>query len=172
MKESNMPKADFLTSIFLVAFGAAMLAMALAMPRFEAQNANPYSVPGIVPSFLGAIITVLGIVLLVRSTRQGGYRLGLNGATVRGFLSDPATRRFLLTLLVSAAYALGLLGRIPYSIATGLYVFVFIVLFEYDRSMSLAAQWKRVAIAALVALLSAAIVTAVFRYLFLVDLPG
>ncbi|MQY77299.1 MAG: hypothetical protein GH155_06695, partial [Spirochaeta sp.] len=85
MKESNMPRADFIASIFLTLFGSFIFIVALKMPRFEEHNVNPYSVPGILPTFLGAIITLLGIVLLIRSTRQGGFKLGIGKKEVIGF---------------------------------------------------------------------------------------
>ena len=58
-----MIKADFVTGLAFVALGLAALAGALAMPRFEALGANPYTVPGIVPGLLGGVIAVLGAVL-------------------------------------------------------------------------------------------------------------
>ena len=67
MKESNMPKADFLVSIFFIILGVIVLILSFRMPRFEDLGANPYSVPGIVPGFLGAIIAILGGALFARS---------------------------------------------------------------------------------------------------------
>lgn len=172
MKESNMARADFVTSIILIAFGVAVLIMSLHMPTFAARGVNPYSAPGIVPGFLGALIALLGLVLFIRSIGRKGYRLGITGRTVREFFSAQQTLRLVITIVISVLYALVLLGRVAYPIATGIYVFLFIMLFEYKWKSSLKSQWKIPLFAAVVAVCTAVLVTAVFQYLFLVSLPG
>jgi hypothetical protein len=172
MKESSMPRADFVTSVILIAFGIATLIISLQMPRFEEQGVNPYSVPGIVPGFLGVVIAFLGIVLFIRSIIRKGYELGLTGQTVKEFFTAESTKRFALTILISVIYALVLLGRILYSVATALYMFTFIFIFEYEWKKPFIQQWQRVLIALVIAVLVSAGVTTVFQYLFLVNLPG
>lgn len=172
MDERNMPKADFVTSIIFMAFGIGVLVLALQMPRFEGQDVNPYSVPGIVPGFLGAIVALLGGVMFVRSILQKGYRLGIDGAALTRFYRANSTKRFAMTIIISVVYALVVLGRVPYEIATALFVFVFIAYFDYESGKPLGAQLRTFAIAALIAVLVAGIVGFVFRSLFLVNLPG
>ena len=171
MKESNMARADFVTSIFLTPFGLFILIVSLNMPRFEEQNVTPYSVPGILPAFLGAIITFLGLVLFIRSIRQRGYKLGIGKRAVIGFFRDQSSRRIFLTLIISLLYGLVFLGRIPFYLATGLFVFAFVLIFEYQFKESFASQRKKVLIALIMSILVSGIVTAVFRYVFLVNLP-
>ena len=171
MKEQNMRRADFVMSSFLLAFGVAVLLLSLGMPRFEDRKINPYSVPGIVPGFLGAVIALLGIILFVRSVRQGGFRLGLSAAALRDFFLTEETRRILLTIVLGVAYALGLLGRTHFMIATGIFVFAFVMVFEYKKKERLRAQWKTVLSGAILACVTSASVYAVFAYLFLVNLP-
>lgn len=163
-----MIKADFVTGLAFVALGLAALAGALAMPRFEAVGANPYTVPGIVPGLLGGVIAVLGAVLALRAARAGGWRLGLDAAALRGLAANPGARRFGLAFALTLGYAGGLVGRAPYWLATGLFVFAFIAAFEWP----LGGDRRRILVTATVqaALVSAA-VTLVFRYVFLVTLP-
>lgn len=172
MKESNMARADFVTSIVLVAFGIAVLVMSLNMPTYAARGVNPYSAPGIVPGFLGAVITLFGLILFIRSVRKHGYDLGINGESVKGFLASQQTPRLIITILISILYALVLIGRMPYALATGIYVFAFILLFEYKLKTPPGRQWKILLFAFIVAVVTAVVVTAVFQYLFLVSLPG
>lgn len=172
MKESTMPRADFITSIILIVFGIAAFILSVQMPRFEEHGVNPYSVPGIVPGFLGVLIGFLGVVLLIRSIVRKGYKLEITGQTVKTFFTSESSKRFALTILISVIYALVLLGRTFYSIATLLYVFAFIFVFEYEWKKPFIQQWKRVLIAVIIAVLVSAGVTAVFQYLFLVNLPG
>ncbi len=172
MKDSNMPRADFIMSIVLIAFGIAVLIMSIQMPRFEELNVNPYSVPGIVPGFLGAIVAFLGVVLFIRSIVQKGFFLGIDKTSVRSFLRDTSTKRLLGTLAICLGYAFGLIGRIPYLPATFIFVFVFIFVFEYEKDLPAAVKRRQLLGAFLVSSISSVSVWAVFRYLFLVNLPG
>lgn len=171
MQEKNMPKADFVTSIGLSVFGLAVLIRSLQMPRFKGLGVNPYSVPGIVPGLLGLILMTLGLILLIRSIRQEGYRLGLSGKAVKGFLIDDSTKRFLISLILCTVYAAFVLRRLPYPIATGLFVFLFVFIFEFRRREKILSQNRTFLFALLEAVFVSAGVTLVFRYLFLVDLP-
>jgi hypothetical protein len=172
MEERNMPRADFITSIGMIAFGIAVLVLSIQMPRFENQGVNRFSVPGIVPGFLGSIIAVLGVVLLIRSIIRKGYRLGLDGAAASRFFKAEMTKRFAVTILVSVAYGWGLIGRINYEVATAIYIFAFIVIFDVRWRQGVKTQWKKILIAFVIAVLVGGIVGTTFRRLFLVNLPG
>ena len=172
MEERNMPRADFITSIGLIAFGIAVLVLSIQMPRFEEQGVNRFSVPGIVPGFLGAIVAVLGLVLFIRSIIRKGYKLGLDGSAVRRFFTAEMTKRFAVTILVSVAYGWGMIGRINYEIATAIYIFAFIVIFDVKWKQGIKTQWKKILIALIIAILVGGIVGTTFRRLFLVNLPG
>ncbi|MCZ7566964.1 MAG: tripartite tricarboxylate transporter TctB family protein [Burkholderiales bacterium] len=159
-----MARADFFSALVLVALGGGALLEALRMPRFEAIGANPYSVPGLVPGVLGAVIAVLGLFLLVRSVRQGGHR---RGAAAAG--GDAGGARLWLALVLTLGYAALLVGTLPFALATGLFVFAFIVLFE--RPESAGRRVRRTLSAAVEALIVAAVVTHVFEEFFYVRLP-
>ncbi len=172
MKESNMPKADFLMSIVLMIFGISVLINASGMPNFADQNVSPYSAPGVVPTLLGAIFLLLGMIMLIRSILRKGYRLGITRNNIAAWFKDQTTHRFLITLGLSVVYALILLGRMHFLLATGLYMFSFVVLFEYKRGVGLFAQKKTLLMALLLAVLTSGSIYWVFRYLFLVNFPG
>lgn len=172
MKAENLPRADFLTSIVLVAFGTAVFINSMQMPTFAERGVNPYSAPGIVPGVLGAVISILGAVLFVRSLIRGGFRLGINGATVGAYFRSPDSLRLLLTIVLSTVYALVLLGRVAYELATALYVLAFDLVFDLDFEVPVLRQWKKIIWGVVLGVLTSAAVTAVFRYLFLVSLPG
>ena len=44
------------------------------MPRFEERQINPYTVPGLVPGMIAAVITLLGALLTLRAIRQRTIR--------------------------------------------------------------------------------------------------
>ena len=171
MKPENMPKADFVTSIVLMTFGIWVVVHSIRMPRFENLGANPFSVPGIVPGLLGIVIFLLSLVVFLRSLKNSGHRLGINAAVIRNFVNDASVQRMLVTILVCCIYGLGLIGRINYYAATFLFVLAFLLLFQYRQSQKDRATGKLMALSVLQALLTAGAVGAVFRYLFLVELP-
>jgi putative tricarboxylic transport membrane protein len=86
-------------------------------------------------------------------------------------LSNPGNQRLLLTAILCIGYAGFLIGTLPYWLATGLFIFVFIILFEWERGMNVARRGKCLTSAALISILSSAAITLVFERLFLVALP-
>jgi hypothetical protein len=171
MKESNMPRADFIVSIVLVVFGIGIIWSSLAMPRFEDQGGTIWDSPGIVPGLLGVLITGFSLSIFFRSIARKGYRLGISKATVGGVLKDGGTLRIILTIVVGVLYGLVLLRYLHFIASTIIFVFAFIVMFEYDAKKSLAAQWKVPVFALLTAVLTTGGVYGTFQYLFLVNLP-
>jgi hypothetical protein len=171
MKPENMPRADFVTSILLMAFGIWIVVHSLQMPRFENLEANPFSVPGIVPGLLGVVIFILSLVVFLRSLKQNGHRLGINATVVGNFVKDASMQRMLITILICSVYGLGMIGSVNYYVATFLFVLAFLLLFQYRQAQKNQAMGKLIAVSVLQALLTAGAVGAVFRYLFLVELP-
>lgn len=166
-----MVKKDFITSIVLIAFSISVVVMSYTMPRLEHRNIDPFSAPGVVPGMIGMILLGLSLILFVRASIRGGYLLfsrsdGTSEPTHKG-----GAQRVLLTLMLSLIYAVGLLGRIDYTLATCSYIFAFIVLFEYRSDLGPAARKKMFGVALLEAVIAAVLISLIFRNLFLVDLP-
>lgn len=169
MQPSSMDKADLVTSLLLIGLGLGAVIESWRMPRLEELAVNPYTVPGIVPGLLGAIIVLLGAILLARALRRGGWRLDAGG--VLALLGRESARRLYLSLVLTFGYAAGLVGKIPYWLATVIFVFLFITLFEWKSAAAPGQRVKAIGIALVQAVAVAAAVTAVFQYLFLVRLP-
>ena len=166
-----MAKADFLTGIVLICLSAYVIVESWQMPRLEHLKIHPLSVPGIVPAFIGMVLFLFGTILVIRSIRRGGHRLGSSYEGFRRLLSKPGNQYLLLTAILTIGYAGFLIGFLPYWLATGLFIFLFVVLFEWERGMNVA-QWRRRLISAgIIAAVSSAAVTWVFERLFLVTLP-
>lgn len=166
-----MVRADFLTGIGLISLSLYVIIESWRMPRLEHLKVHPLSVPGIVPAFIGMVLLIFGTVLVIRSIRRGGHRLGFSYEGFRRMLSNPGNQRLLLTAILCIGYAGFLIGTLPYWLATGLFVFLFIILFEWERGMNVARRKKCLISAALIAILSSAAITLVFERLFLVALP-
>ena len=164
-----MVRADLVTGLVLLALGLATVVESLRMPRFEHLNINPYTVPGLVPGGLGAVILVLGALLFLRAARAGSWRAG--GARAAGWSTDPGVRRLLLAIGLCVGYAALLVGRLPFWLATFLFIAGFVVLFEWPLATSRAERMRRLAFALLFGAVISAAVTFVFQEIFLVRLP-
>jgi len=171
MKDRNMPKADFVASIMLMAFGSWIVVHSIKMPRFEEFGANPFSVPGIVPGILGTIITILSLLVFIRAIRAKGYALDVSVNAVKSVMRDASFKRMIITCSVCVLYGLVLVGTVSYYLATFIYVFTFLIIFQYRLSERPNHQKKMIGWSFVQAVLIAGTVGVVFRYLFLVDLP-
>lgn len=167
----TMVKKDFIASIVLVAFSLSVVISSYTMPRLERRNIDPFSAPGVVPGMIGLILLCLSLILFVRSIRRNGYLLLTSSAEAKESVNKGAVKRVLLTLALSLIYAVGLLGHVDYTIVTLVYIFSFIVIFEYRPQVGIGAQKKVLGFALLQAVIGAVSITLVFRKLFLVDLP-
>ena len=168
MKPETLVKLDFITALVFTALGVGVFEESLRMPRLENLDINPYTAPGLVPGILGIILAALGILLLVRSCLQGGWRISGARFGVRAFFRDKGIQRLALALLLTFGYAGGLLGRLPFWLATFLFVAAFIIAFEWLGSML---SWRRAVTGLIEAALVAGAVTFVFQEVFLVRLP-
>ena len=172
-----MVKADFLSAVFFVLLGLGVLLESLGMPRFEGRQANPYSVPGLVPGFIGAALFILGGILLVRSIRQGGASLSRwtrkgRDESVSALLLGPENRRnLLIASILTIGYAGGLIGTIDFTVATAIFVTLFIMLFEWSPDDPARRRAVKIVTALLQGVLVAGIVAYVFQEIFLVRLP-
>ncbi len=171
MKDSNMPRADFVASIVLIVFGVAVVWASLAMPRFEDQGGSLYDAPGMVPGIIGVLVVALSGVMLVRSIRKKGYMLSLEGRTLGSVLKSEGTVRVLATIGICVLYGLVLLRFLHFIASTLIFVFGFILVFEWERGKSMHDQWKKILFAAVTSIAATGAVYATFRYGFLVNLP-
>lgn len=160
-----MNKADFFTSIFLFLLGLIVFIISIRMPTFKELGANPYSAPGIVPGILGVILLFMSAILFIRSVIRirKGYKIRLSSQGLKLFFKNNSIQRFIIALFLSVFYVI-LLGKINYFLLTGIYIFLFIWSFELKTK-------KTLFFALLEAVLIAACISYVFRYLFLVTLP-
>lgn len=162
-----MARADFRFSIVLIALGIATVIESLRMPRFAELDVEVYTAPGLVPGVLGLIILTLGGALCLRAARAGGWRPAGGGLR----LADPAMRRLLLSLALCLGYAGGLVGQMPFWLATFVFAALFVLVFEWPLAQDRAARVRGVAFALVFGVLLSAAVSYVFQEIFLVRLP-
>ncbi len=168
-EEPLPPRVDLWTAAVFLAIAIAILYASWLMPTYREQLGQPYTAPGLVPAFYGTIIGVLSLWLAARSIGRGALRRGAKTPRVkRDGYSDA---RLALASALCLVYAVGLLGRMPFWLATAIFVFFFVMLFEWERGQAWVLRVRRIAIAAALGLSTGWAVLYVFRDIFLVRLP-
>jgi hypothetical protein len=160
------PRLDLLSGLGWIALGLAIFIGSWRMDRLESQGASLWTLPGLVPGLYGVVIVVLGTLLTLRAVRQGAMTTGLAPRA-----RDGRRGRVALALVLMLGYALLALGRVPFALATAIFVFAFIVAFDRDRGDG-PRPWRQVLVLATSCAIGAALViTLVFQHVFLVRLP-
>jgi putative tricarboxylic transport membrane protein len=163
------PRVDLWTAAVFFAVAIAILYASWLMPTYRQQAGQLYTAPGLVPSFYGTIIALLSLWLGARSIGRGALKRGIKAPrTKREGYSDA---RLLLATVLCLVYAIGLIGRLPFWLATAIFVFLFVLLFEWERGQVWTLRARRIAIAAALGLGTGWAVLYVFRDIFLVRLP-
>jgi putative tricarboxylic transport membrane protein len=163
-----MARADFITSLVLMALGLATLAESIRMPRFTDVGGSPYSAPGLVPGMLGAVIAVLGLILCLRSAaalRAAAPGGAEEGEGMGGWLRAAAA------FALCGFYAIVMISRVPFWLATFLFVLAFALGFEFIHPEMRERPVRRVIVGVVVAAAVSAAVSYVFQEIFFVRLP-
>jgi hypothetical protein len=160
-EEKPSARVDLASAAGWVALGAAILTASWTMDRLERHGATLYSAPALVPGLLGLVLLALGVVLGVRAVHEGALRGGAPGlnASLREGWAGTA-----LVLALCLGYAIGLVGHVPFWLATFLFVTAFIAVFEYP-------VLRRTLLAPVYGAATSVIVTYLFESVFLVRLP-
>jgi putative tricarboxylic transport membrane protein len=158
-----MTRADRVTALVFIVFGAAVSYGSWIMPRLENRGVHPSSVPGLVPGILGLALVFCGILLAVRRPRAD--------AAGEVLLRRFEAKRLAVVLLLTLGFTFGLVGVVPFWLATAIFVFAFIVVFDCLVTEAPKPLVRTLVLAAIVALAAAGIVTLVFEKGFLVRLP-
>lgn len=163
-KAPASPRADLVTAAVLLALGLGIVAHAFQMPRFVEQSGTGLTAPGIVPGFHGTMIAALAILLGLRAVRRGGW-------AARGPVAQSSGdgRRLAMATVLGVLYAGVLVGRVPFWIASAIFVFAFTTAFEWGQGPE--RRIRRVVEAALIGLGTGLAVMLVFEDLFLLRLP-
>jgi hypothetical protein len=160
------PRADLVSALLWMAFGAAVTIGAWRMDRLEHLHINKYEAPGLVPGMLGAAVLLLGLLLAVRAIKRGALRP-----------IAPVNRagwgHMAIVFAAMLTYSVVLVGHgLPFWFATGAFVAAFIFFFDRERQTGLGRSTARQALLALVfGVAVSAVVSFAFQEIFYVRLP-
>lgn len=167
--QRRMNRADLVTGCVLAGLGLAIVYVSWTMPRLEVRGIHPATVPGLVPGLLGLILAFCGAALAIKAFREGRGEGGW--VDFFSLLRSAEMGRLAVVGGLALVYALLLVGLLPFWLATALFVFVFIVVFETWLSPSPKPLPCSLLWAGVQAVLVGIVVTLVFQNGFLVRLP-
>ncbi len=158
--QSNHRGADRLVGATIAGLGTLVFIGALNMPTFEDRSVSPWTVPGIFPAFVGAVLALLGTALALRNappirTQSKSERPQMGG---------------LIGMLALGLAYIALVGHVPFAPLTIVFLAGFALVF---RPMALSGQrpyWAIAGVALFVGLIGFGIPT-LFETVFLVTLP-
>ena len=127
-------KLDIVFGIFLIILGIAYFVSAFRMPRGNIGGNFGGSTlalsPGLLPMFVSAVLILLSIVMIFQSVKEGSRITKEDLASLKQVVKKPSFRRTLLIILIIALYAFVALEILPYTVATFLYLVVFMFCFK------------------------------------------
>jgi len=168
-EEPLPPRIDLWIAVVFFVLGAAIVAVALQMPTYREQQGEIYNAPGLVPTVHGTVVILLSLWLGLRSIGRGALRPG--GAKGPAKREGFSNARLAMAAGLCLVFTGVLIGSVPFGVAAALFVTSFIILFEWQRDQTLAANLRRLAIAAVIGVATGIAVVLVFERLFLVRLP-
>ncbi len=184
-----MHRSDFVIGLILLGFGMFVVSESSGMPRYANIGANPVTAPGLVPGILGGILAFLGLVMALRALiamRADGRpatppdQIEVFGVEAKAdepppsYVPEPpatSRKRFLTMLTMSLVFAAVAVSRLPFWLATFLFVAITITLLELPRFSSARDAAVRIGFALVIAGGVAWSVPYVFENVFLVRLP-
>lgn len=165
------PRADFKDSAGWIALGLAALIGSIRMDRLQSQHINPLTIPGLLPGLLGLAMTILGVVLGLRSWRRGALR---EAEPDSGPLARTQRKRVAIAIGLCVGFAVVLVGHgLPFWLASSIYTTVSILVYRRispdpdERRMN----FKAIAQSLVIGVGASVVVWLVFEQLFLVRLP-
>ena len=166
------PQADLFVGLGLALFGAFIAFESWRMPGPESPLVRyVYEGPGFVPGLLGVVVLLFGLLILIRSIREGGLRLEDTSGQITAMFSRPEPRRLLWLLALTLLYAGALIGRVHFLAGTFIFVAAFILVFDWEFTPTPHGRIRLAVTAGVQAALTSFVVWYVFQNIFYVRLP-
>lgn len=153
---------DFVSSILLMAFSIGVVLWSLRMPRPGGWS----SAPGLIPLFLSTCTFFMGLGLLISAVRNKGVSQLVSRCKTFSpsqSIIDIKVKRSLWIILLTAFYFFILLGRIPFELASFIYLASTLHVFWRKGG------WLKII---LISVLLPCVTSALFRVIFIVFMPG
>ena len=142
MEKDKLRKADIFSGTAIFTFGLWVISQAMQMPMKDSWGGvqNVWFVsPALLPLFIGAMIALLGALLVRTALKSVGFKelgnmLGwLAGPELIRFLKTPAIIRFYAMLVLFFSFVFMNIPRVDFFLGAVLFLLVFISMFYFDN---------------------------------------
>jgi hypothetical protein len=164
------PRVDLWIAVFFFVFGTAAAWLAFRMPTYADQKGAIYTAPGLVPGLYAVVMILLSVWLGYRAIRQGAWR-GTETAPTGLEAAPVVDARLMLAAAVCLFFIVGLIGRVPFWLASTAFVALFTAIFEWQPRQALPQRARKIGEAIALGLATGIAVTLVFEKVFYVRLP-
>lgn len=165
--EKPSPFADLLTGAAWFVLAAAIVIGSWRMDRLEHLGATLYTLPGLVPGMLGAIIGLMAVILMLRSLSAGA----LAGARTWQFHIADHWRLFVV-LVLGLIYAVGFVGHgLPFWLVSALFVTLLVFIFQFAERRANGTLARGAVFAAGFGIVAGLVIHYGFQDIFLVRVP-
>jgi Tripartite tricarboxylate transporter TctB family len=160
-------REEYLNAGVWATLGAVILVASWRMDRLATTNIDPWSVPGLTPGVVGALMILLALALALRARRAGDH-LGIDEAD----RTDGGTLRTLAAMALCVLFAGITLGHgLPFVIEGALFIFAFTTVFSWRAWRDQRRISRGLAQTFAVAMIASAFISWLFESVFLVRLP-
>ena len=160
-------RAELLNAGVFAALGTAILVASWHMDRLADRAIERWSVPGLMPGVVGALMVALSLVLAWQA-RSAAAAAGEDGKPA----APGAARRTAAALLLCVLFAGITLGHgWPFVVEGAVFIFVFTTLFSWREWRAAGRIGRGLAQTGVVAVLASAFISWLFESVFLVRLP-
>lgn len=164
---------DLLTGVILFALAVAVFWGAWTMSRLEIRQIHPLTAPGLLPGLLAIALGICSLLLIAEalSARRKARLSPAVSTDAAPADTGSSAGNLVLAAALCLVYALGFVGRMPYWLATALFVASFVLVFEWPLKSGGRQKALTVAWAVGIGLVAGLGIAYAFRDLFLVRLP-
>ncbi|MCG8485414.1 MAG: tripartite tricarboxylate transporter TctB family protein [Clostridia bacterium] len=163
--DKNLAKNNIVYGLLLLLLSIFAIVESMRMPTYSHLE-GVYAAPGLVPLLLGITLLLMAIAILVPALRAGGWQQLKSSISKRNNKeTSDSTKRMRLTVLYIGTYVFLLLGKLPYTISTSVFIFVYIYSFHKGE------RNKRIIKALIISVISTAIIFILFTRIFMIRLP-
>ena len=163
---------DAVSAVAWALLGGVIVVASWRLDRLENLGINAWSVPGLTPGVIGALIVVLALVLALQSRATPGDTAPADDAGEDAETAPPSMRRSVVAAALCVAFAGLSLGHgLPFVVEAAAFVFTFITLFSLPAWRAEGRLARGLSMAFAVAVTSAAAIAWLFESVFLVRLP-
>mgnify|MGYP004552513993 CR=1 FL=1 len=140
-------------AILFLLIGIYLIITSIQMPGEELTGNKElwYSAPGVFPTFVGAVLSILSVLLILQYVKKNKGKAKLDVGKIKVYLCGQHFRSLLIVLFYLSVYIFGLLGRVKFPIATFLFLSISMITFRKEKI----AIWKLI----LISLLASAAIT-------------